>query len=124
MNERITEGFVRDHFKADPLFSQAIVEEQKSKNPRVEKLLQLASKSGVGRGRPEFIITFPSVLDFLIVIECKADTKWHESSNRDRYADFAVDGVLLYASYLAHDFDVLAIAVSGQTLNAARNLAL
>ena len=38
----------------------------------------------------------------------------HESKTRDKYSDFAVDGVLLYASYLSKDFDVLAIAVSGE----------
>jgi hypothetical protein len=115
LNERLTEEIVRDHFKADPLFSQALLEEQKSKNPRIEKLLQAASKSGPGRGRPEFIVTFPSMADFLIVIECKADPARHESATKDRYDAFAVDGALLYASYLSRDFDVLAIAASGQS---------
>ncbi|MDR1896956.1 MAG: N-6 DNA methylase, partial [Prevotellaceae bacterium] len=74
-----------------------------------------ASKKGIGKGRPEFIITFNRNSDLLIVIECKADITKHESPNRDKYADFAVDGVLLYASFLSKDFDVLAIAVSGET---------
>lgn len=114
MNERITEDFVRSHFKADPLATQALIEEQKSKNPRIEKALQAASKSGNGVGKPEFIITFPSIIDFVIVVECKANVVHHESPNRDNYSGFAVDGVLLYASHLSRDFDVLAIAVSGQ----------
>ncbi|NWF67126.1 MAG: methyltransferase, partial [Campylobacterales bacterium] len=50
----------------------------------------------------------------MIVVECKADILKHESKTKDKYADFAVDGVLLYASYLSKDFDVLAIAVSGE----------
>ena len=39
----------------------------------------------------------------------------HESKTRDKYADYAVDGVLLYASYLAKEYDVLAIGVSGES---------
>lgn len=120
LNERITEDFVRSHFKGDPLFSQALVEEQKSKNPRIEKALQSASKSGSGGGKPEFVITFPSIADFIIVVECKANDAHHESVNRDQYAGFAVDGALLYASHLSKDFDVLAIAVSGQDLSKLR----
>ncbi|MEY9498994.1 type I restriction enzyme M protein [Bradyrhizobium elkanii] len=120
MNERITEDIVRTHLKADPLFSQAILEEQKSKNPRIEKALKSASKSGGGVGKPEFILTFPAVADFMIVIECKADATRHESSKRNRYGDFAVDGVLLYASHLSRHYDVLAIAVSGQDIASAK----
>ena len=50
----------------------------------------------------------------VIVIECKADVKKHESENRDRPKDYAVDGVLLYSQYLAKEFDVISVAVSGQ----------
>jgi hypothetical protein len=120
MNERITEDIVRSHLKGDPLFSQCIVEEQKSKNPRIEKALQTASKSGGGVGKPEFIVTFPAVADFLIVVECKADAAKHESPHRDQFNDFAVDGALLYASHLGKEFDVLAIAVSGEDAGKVR----
>ena len=51
----------------------------------------------------------------IIVIECKADIKNHESKNRDKPKDYAVDGVLLYSEYLSREFDVFGIAVSGQT---------
>lgn len=50
-----------------------------------------------------------------MVIECKASTLKHESRNRDRPKDYAVDGVLLYAEYLKQEFNVTAIAVSGET---------
>src|SRR5690606_1287972 len=53
--------------------------------------------------------------EMLIVIECKADVAKHRSQSLDKYADYAVDGVLLYASFLSKEYDVLAIAVSGQT---------
>ncbi|HEY0460096.1 MAG TPA: N-6 DNA methylase [Pyrinomonadaceae bacterium] len=111
-NERITEAFVRDHFKN---YSNAIhLEEQQSKIPKIEKLLQNASKKGLGVGRPEFIVTYIEDSKLLTVVECKADVKKHESKTKDKFSDFAVDGVLLYASYLSKEYDVLAIAVSGE----------
>ena len=111
-NESKTMGIVRRHFEK---FGMVNIEEQKSDNPIIDKLLQTASKKGLGKGFPDFIITYKGNSELLIVIECKAKTSNHVSSNRDKYADFAVDGVLLYASYLSKDFDVLAIAVSGDT---------
>src|SRR5659263_315026 len=82
----------------------------------VDKLLQIASKSGISVGRPEFIITFRTERpDYLIVIECKASVTKHESKNHDKYDEYAVDGALLYASYLSKEYDVLVIAVSGET---------
>ncbi len=113
-NERITEELVRDHFKNDPSFNVIKLEEQKSANLRIEKLLKHASKSGDGSGKPEFILSYKNNSDFLIVIECKADIKKHESRNIDKPKEHAVDGALLYSSYLSKEFDVLAIGVSGQ----------
>lgn len=111
-NERKTENIVRKHFEKYP---GILIEEQKSENAKIDKLLQFASKKGGKHGRPEFIITYDDTQDFLIVIECKANSAKHESKNRDKYSDFAVDGALLYASFLSKEFDVLAIAVSGET---------
>jgi type I restriction-modification system DNA methylase subunit len=115
-NERITEDIVRNHFKNDPLFKSVKFEEQKSYNKRIIDLLQNASKSGKGVGKPEFIISFPSGnIDYLLVIECKASVTNHRSEKVDNPKDFAVDGVLHYAKALSKEFDVVAIAVSGQT---------
>jgi type I restriction-modification system DNA methylase subunit len=115
-NERITEDIVRNHFKNDPLYKSIKFEEQKSYNQRVINLLQSASKSGKGVGKPEFIISFPSGnIDYLLVIECKASVINHRSEQLDNPKDFAVDGVLRYAKALSKEFDVIAIAVSGQT---------
>lgn len=112
-NERKTEKIVRSHFEK---FNDIIhIEEQASDNAKIDKLLKTASKKGSGKGKPEFIITYNRNADLLIVIECKAETTKHESPNRDKFSEFAVDGALLYASYLSKDFDVLAIAVSGET---------
>lgn len=118
MNERITEDIVRDHFKKDTWYDKIHIEEQKSKIPRIEKLLKTASKSGIGAGKPEFIITFKGGNpDYIIIIECKADRTKHESKTRDNYRDFAVDGILLYSSFLSKEYDVLSIAVSGEDRN-------
>jgi hypothetical protein len=58
-NERITENLVRNHFKDDTIFKSVKFEEQKSYNKRGIDLLQNASKSGKGVGKPEFIASFP-----------------------------------------------------------------
>lgn len=116
-NERKTESLVRhklescNYFKDDSI----IVEEQSSDNPIVDKLLKFASKSGNGAGRPEFIIQSKVDSEFIIVIECKADLNKHSSKDGDRPKDFAVDGALNYANNLCKNFNVLAIAISGQT---------
>lgn len=114
-NERITEDIVRNHFKSDPLFNVIKLEEQKSNNRKANELLQTASKSGKGIGRPEFIISFPTQnSNYLIVIECKADVSKHQSQKFDKPRDFSVDGVLHYSKILSEDFDIIGIAVSGQ----------
>lgn len=110
-NEVITDNIVRDYllrFKED-----IIIEQQSSLNPSIDKLLRNASKKGGGKGYPDFIVQYRKDTNFLIVIENKSDKRHHESENRNKYADYAVDGVLLYASFLSKSFDVLAIAVSG-----------
>ena len=53
-------------------------------------------------------------LTLLWLLNAKPSPTKHESSTKTKYAEYAVDGVLLYASFLAKEFDVLAIAVSGQ----------
>ena len=113
VNERKTEIITRNHFSK--FLDSIYIEEQRSDNPKIDKLLKSASKKGGGKGYPEFIISYKTNPDLLIVIECKADVTKHESKDRDKYADFSIDGALLYASYLSKGFDVLAIAVSGET---------
>ncbi len=112
LNERLTEAIVREHFQAftdDVLY----VEEQQSTVRRIRRLLRTASKSGSGRGYPDFLISLKNEPDLLIVIECKADVQKHCSEDFDHYADYAVDGARLYAEHLSRDFDVLSIGVSG-----------
>lgn len=109
--EVITDNIVRDYFRQ--FEDEIIIEQQSSSNPSIDKLLRNASKKGNGKGYPDFIIQFKKDSNFLIVIEDKADKRYHESDSKKQYADYAVDGALLYASFLSKNFDVLAIAVSG-----------
>ena len=115
-NEKKTENLSRRLLKKAGIFENDnfIVEEQKSDNPIIQKLLKNSSKSGTGLGKPEFIIRKKDDDEFLMVIECKADTKYHESKNKDQYKDYAVDGALLYGSYLSKVFNVIAIGISGE----------
>ena len=118
MNERKTESLARQHFSK--FLDTVYIEEQHSDNPKIDKLLKTASKKGGGKGYPEFIISHKTNPDLLIVVECKADVTKHESKDHDKYSEFAVDGALLYASYLSKGFDVLAIAISGETERSLR----
>ena len=119
MAERITENLVRDKLRDLGYRTQdngITIEEQKSEIAKVKGLLAKSSKNSKGNaGYPEFIISSKKDTNFLIVFECKPDVKKHESLGRDKAVDFAVDGVLHYAKYLAKHYTVLAVAVSGIT---------
>lgn len=110
-NEVITDNIVRDYFRQ--FEDDIVIEQHSSSNPSIDKLLRNASKKGIGKGYPDFIIQYKKDASFIIVIEDKADKRHHESESKKQYADYAVDGALLYASFLSKSFDVLAIAVSG-----------
>jgi type I restriction enzyme M protein len=122
MNERITESFFRNFVLQDNYYksNKIILEEQSSKNIKINKLLLNASKSGNGKGYPEFVIQFSENPNFILVVECKADIKFHESKDKDKYKEYAVDGALLYSSFLSKEFDVLSIAISGEQKNKLR----
>lgn len=114
-NERITEDIVRSHFKDDALFTSIKWEEQRSSSKRIQDLLKGESKGkGRGNGYPEFILSFPTNSSYIIVVECKAKVSDHSSAFLTEPVKYAVDGVLHYAKALSADFNVIAIAVSGQ----------
>ncbi|MCC7040360.1 MAG: N-6 DNA methylase [Burkholderiales bacterium] len=138
-NERKTENIVRDELRRLKYYEPANdiqVEEQKSNIEAVKRLLKVASKSGKGgHGAPEFIINSASTPDFLLIIECKADPKDHCSkavatllagkpipetveAQTKRVQKYAADGALHYAQWLSKDFNVVAVAVSGETKKA------
>lgn len=139
-NERKTENVVRDELRRLRYYESANdiqVDEQKSNIDAVKRLLKTASKSGKGGlGSPEFIISSPTTPDFLLIIECKADAKAHASKSVNdwivgktvsegpdalakRVQKYALDGVLHYAHRLSKEFNVIAVAVSGETKGAA-----
>lgn len=114
-NERITEELIRQKLRElqaeDPNF---IFEEQKSGHTLIQRLLKKASKRQTGeRGAPDFILRHKIYKNIVIIIECKADTKWHQSEGLDRPADFAVDGAIHYARCLTERFTVIAVGFSG-----------
>lgn len=121
MTERITEDLVRAHFKADPIFDQVSLEEQKSSKERIQKLFAAASKTGSGKpGYPEFIVSFSANKHVLLIVECKLSSKLHESPKGDKPTLYAVDGVLHYmrsANLVDSNFDIIGIAVSGAQEN-------
>lgn len=118
-NERITENLVRDQLRALGYYSadsDIRIEEQKSETEAIKRLLRTAGKSGKGgHGAPEFVISAASTPDFLVLIECKANVRDHESATYDDPVGCAVDGALHYAKFLSKEFNVIAVAVSGQT---------
>ena len=100
------------------MFRSIKFEEQRTKHKIIKQLLKTASKRGTGKsGFPEFIITFPSLIDSVIIIECKPETNCHKSKNTEKEdpEKYAVDGALHYAKYLKKDFNVVAIGVSGES---------
>lgn len=123
-NERKTEALVREALRelgyGEP-DNGITVEEQKSEIAKVKSLLSKASKNAKGNaGYPEFVVSSQKDAAFLIVFECKPDVKKHESANRDKPIEYAVDGVLHYAQHLAKNYTVVAVAVSGSTASSMK----
>ncbi|MEP6762921.1 MAG: N-6 DNA methylase [Gemmatimonadaceae bacterium] len=114
------------------------VEEQASSIASVARMLKTASKSGRGGGgSPEFIISNSDNPDFLMVVECKAALSDHastwvsamldgkdfpedETTYSKRVQRYAVDGALHYANKMVKEFNVVAVAVSGETDETAK----
>lgn len=133
-NEKNTENLVRNALSKQGFYDDdcsVIIEEQRSVIEAVRKGLASASKAGGGgQGAPEFIISDPENPDFLLIIECKANTKDHSSPKlsvgllpeldsgplyNKKVAKYAADGVLHYAHFLSKNFNVICVAVSGET---------
>lgn len=118
MNERKIETQVYKHFDHQ-IGNIGLIEEQMSDNPRITKLLKGASKTGGGGiGRPEHIISFKLYYNLLIIIECKGDKKLHSSLtgvlDPKKYAE---DGVRHYSKFLSKEFDIISIAISGESID-------
>lgn len=70
----------------------------------------------VRRGR-EYIITFNDDTSTIIVVECKNSVNKHQSENLNKPNAYAVDGVLYYAKFLKEEYNIIAVAISGTTIN-------
>lgn len=116
-NERITEDMVDDLLRKHGFYDDpdtVIVEKQQSAVEAIRSALAKGGKGGKGgRGYPEFIITAPDTPDMVVIIECKADVKFHESSSRNKPVEYGVDGALHYARHLSPNYTTIVIAVSG-----------
>ena len=113
-NERDTENIVRKFLAED---GDCIVSEQIPTDATMRDCLQEASKQGgKGVGKPEFLLSTADLSDFVVVIECKADPAFHETERKDNARDYACDGALHYARHLSSAFNVVAVGVSGVTL--------
>lgn len=135
MGERKTENLVRGALKTAGYYNDPviIVDEQTTSSKIIKSCLSSAGKSGKGgQGFPEFIITTRNYPDFLIVIECKEDTKHHisvacrsllagksviesDDQRNKRSVSYAVDGAIHYGKYLAKKYNVVTLGVSGST---------
>ena len=123
-NEKNTENAVRDLIRELGYYIEEekgiiSIEEQGTENLEFKKSLKNASKSGRGIGKPEFIIYSKEHTDFVIVIECKKDKKFHISQNMDKPKDYAVDGARHYAVHLSKNkkLNVIFIGISGTSKN-------
>ncbi|MFC6809019.1 hypothetical protein ACFQEP_10940 [Lactococcus lactis subsp. hordniae] len=70
-----------------------------------------------GKSLPDFIISFKEDLHTIIVIECKKNISKHSSSMLDSPKDYPVDGALFYAKHLKESYNVIAIGVSGTSID-------
>lgn len=95
----------------------------------LENVFKKASKSqnGDSKGTPDFIVTCKAS-QCIVIIECKADEKNHGrfedvleyvgegySAKPEDTQKYAIDGALWYGSHLTYKYDVIAIAISGQS---------
>lgn len=127
-NEQFSEAFVLKEMRCnlgENEFGKVYPQGDVPEVSIIEKLLKKAggkpkecdiddyTQGGRGKAKPEFILTFKKDSSTIIVIECKRSIKSHESENRNKPKDFAVDGALYYAKFLKEQYNVVAIGVSG-----------
>lgn len=74
-------------------------EVQKTTNKNIQTILDKSSKKGTGNSGFPDLIYINENRKLLILIENKASTINHESSERDKPVDFAVDGILHYLNF-------------------------
>ena len=72
---------------------------KRQRSRRQKNVYRRRPKIWTGKGGfPEFV-AFPALPDEIIVIECKANSKFHKSADGNNPAAFAVDGALHYSTF-------------------------
>ena len=137
MAEEITKGLVRKRLdwlgypqNQDELVDGTIVYKEdsyskgKNKDAYLRECFSKASKKMTEHmGTPDFVIVNKEK-DIIIVIECKENVLFHQThDNLETYREdiggadivsaYCINGALHYALYVAHQYDVIAIAASG-----------
>ncbi|CEO35900.1 HsdM family class I SAM-dependent methyltransferase [Paraclostridium sordellii] len=114
LNETVTEDIVVDNLVAKG-FPKGLINKHIVRNPDIKKLLSKASKKvdSTSPGFPDISTSIPSKNDFILVCECKADIKFHQSENGDRPVEYAVDGAIHYGEFLSKEYNVVIIGASG-----------
>src|ERR1700722_1810098 len=108
-----------DPNKEYPEFHLIIQGVKENEYPEIEEILKEAggkNQEFKGKGKPEYIIRLENE-EKVLLIECKADKKNHQSPNLDKPEKFNVDGTLHYAKYFKKKFDTLFLIVSGVQRN-------
>jgi type I restriction enzyme M protein len=117
INESNLQNQVWLHFYAQ-VEKIGTIDSQKTDNDRIHNLLNGASKTGGnGLGRPEHIITINKYLNLVLITELKGDTSLHGDDKDDlNKVKYAIDGVKHYSNALSKEFDVISIAISGDSI--------
>lgn len=114
-NQLRLKGYVDGNF--DEIDKKVKVWAKTSSNVKINDVLSKASKKKTGgKGFPEYLI-YDKKEDLVIVIENKKDINKHFHENtEDRVTEYAVNGALWYASFLKEEFNVIAIGISGNSV--------
>lgn len=109
-NESITVDLIKDQLRSSGYKN---IEREKSANDIFASYFENLSKSNTGYdGRPDFIV-FDEKNNKLIIIEAKAENKFHATIKLDNPKDYALDGAVFYTQKARLQMDVIAIGFSG-----------
>ncbi|HEY5588606.1 MAG TPA: N-6 DNA methylase, partial [Candidatus Paceibacterota bacterium] len=118
-NEGLTERLTYELFEERGFLKSQIIP-KKTKNETITELFKYASKKGNQRGEPDFFVLNPNS-DLVLLVECKPDIEHHKSKNfgtnnitTHEIANYACEGAIHYASFLKDNYDVIAVAISGE----------
>lgn len=126
-NERKTESFVDNIFRN---LGYTDVNYQGSENKNIQSLLKSKAGNKKGKGKPEYTILLNGIASDVLIIECKAEKKYHSSDftltknifeDKDiellHAKDYAEDGVIHYMASVKEHYNVVGVAISGQDEN-------